>query len=161
MMNMGERIIFVLGDKFPTIYDVAISIYNVVSKPNSGGMKNCIQAYVTALINVWIKSFGKKHLITRTPITKKVETIIKHYQNNVYIEATRRKPKHKGEVMLKKSVRQLNREWSRKSISWSKKQKSLINGLFDIGCNMDKLTGDERILHRPTGNTYWKSEQRN
>ena len=60
---MGERIIFVLGDKLPTIYDVAISIYNVVSKPNSGGMKNCIQAYVTALINVWIKSFGKKHLI--------------------------------------------------------------------------------------------------
>ena len=147
MMNMGERIIFVLGDKLPTIYDVAISIYNVVSKPNSGGMKNCIQAYVTALINVWIKSFGKKHLITRTPITKKVETIIKHYQNNVYIEATRRKPKHKGEVMLKKSVRQLNREWSRKSISWSKKQKSLINGLFDIGCNMDKLTGDEREFY--------------
>ena len=150
MVDKEEKLVFILGDKLPTIYEVAISIYSSTNKkPNSDGMKRSIKAYVTALIDVWIKSFGEKHVISRTPITKKVEGIIKHYHTHVYLESKRTKPKHKGEVLLKKSVRQLNREWSLKFISWSKNSKEVINvsSLLDIGSNMDQLTGDEKAFY--------------
>ena len=53
---MGEEIINVMGDKLPTVYDVAISIFKGKTvNPTSGNMKYHIKAYVTALIDVWIK----------------------------------------------------------------------------------------------------------
>ena len=50
-----EKTIFVLGDKLPTNYDVAIAIFSVAQKLKSDKMKHCIRAYVTALINLWTK----------------------------------------------------------------------------------------------------------
>ena len=147
---MTEKIIYVLGDKLPTIYDVAISIYsNTVTNPNSAVMKYNIQAYVTALINVWIKAFGTRHLIGRRHITKKVEMIINNYFTHVYAESTRKKAirKIKNQPFLTKTVRQLNREWSQNSIAWSVRSSDRIDSLFDIGCDMDKLTGDEKAFY--------------
>ena len=40
-MACNERLIFVLGDVLPTIYDVAISIFNVATKPKS---EKCVSA---------------------------------------------------------------------------------------------------------------------
>ena len=151
MADKEEKLIFILGDKLSTIYDVAISIYSSTNKKtNSDGMKRCIKAYVTALIDVWVKSFGEKHIISCTPITKKVEGIIKHYHTHVYLESKRTKPKHKHKRdVLEKSVRQLNQDWSSKFISWSKHSKETVNvsSLLDIGSNMDQLTGDEKAFY--------------
>ena len=64
MVDKEEKLVFILGDKLPTIYEVTISIYSSTNKkPNSDGMKRSIKAYVTALIDVWIKSFREKHVI--------------------------------------------------------------------------------------------------
>ena len=76
-MDGNEKLVFILPDRLPTVYDVALSIYSIVSKPKSERMKYCIQAYVTALIDVWVKSFGNEHLIHRKYVNKKVETIVK------------------------------------------------------------------------------------
>ena len=35
---MAEKFVFVLGDKLPTIYEVAISIFNVATSPKSKKM---------------------------------------------------------------------------------------------------------------------------
>ena len=101
-MNGKEKTIFVLGDKLPVIYDVGIAIFNVVTNPKSEKMKHCIKAYINALTNVWVKSFGNIHLMARQHIKKRVETIVSHYYNNEYVEHHRTKPKHNGQVHVKK-----------------------------------------------------------
>ena len=52
-------------------------------------------------------------------------------------------------MYIEKSVRQLNRDWSSKFISWSKHSKETVNvsSLLDIGSNMDQLTGDEKAFY--------------
>ena len=49
---MDEKIIFVLGDKLSKYYDTAIAIFTIGQKLKSDKMKLCIQAYITALIDV-------------------------------------------------------------------------------------------------------------
>ena len=103
-----EKIVFVLGDKFPTNYDAAIAIFIIAQKIKSDRMKHVITAYATALIHLWIKSFGEKHLITRGCVTEYIDKLVIHYHNNVYSEHHRTKPKKKGMRFVKKSIRQLN-----------------------------------------------------
>jgi hypothetical protein len=146
-MDQNEKIIFVLGDKLPVIYDVGITIFSVVTSPKSEKMKHCIKEYVNALTNVWVKSFGNKHLMARQHIKKRVETIVSHYYNNVYVEHHRTKPKHKGEVHVKKSIRQLNREWRQKTLHITNRKVVSIDSLLDIGQEMDGLTGNETSFY--------------
>ena len=94
---MSEKIIFILGDELPTYYDAVISIFHVAQGPKTRKMKTAIQAYITTLIDAWIKSFTAKHVITRTCITKKIENLVTHYYNNVYVNAHHRSEKHKKE----------------------------------------------------------------
>ena len=98
-------------------------------------------AYVTALIDVWVKSFAQKHNISHTPIAKRVKEIIKHDHTHVYLKSKRTKPKHKGDVLLKNGVLQLNQDWSSKFISWSKHSKEPVNvsSLLNIGSNTQCL----------------------
>lgn len=70
---MGEKIIFVLGGKLPRYYNAAIAIFTIAQKPKSDKMKLCIRAYVTALINIWTKSFGVEHTLTHGCVTKELK----------------------------------------------------------------------------------------
>ena len=57
------------GDKLPTYYDAAIAIFNIKQNPKRDKMKRTIYAYYVALVNVWTKSYGKDHVMTRRAIT--------------------------------------------------------------------------------------------
>ena len=57
--------VFVLGDKVPIYYDAAISIFQVVSKPKSKKMISSVHAYTCSLIDIWQRSFGNDHIMTR------------------------------------------------------------------------------------------------
>ena len=46
---MSEKVVFVLGDKLPTYYNTAISIYMVATKPKSKKMFSTINSYTKAL----------------------------------------------------------------------------------------------------------------
>ena len=61
---MEEKLVFILGDRLPTYYDAGIAIFNVCHDINSQKMTNCINAYVNALMTLWTKAFGDKHLLT-------------------------------------------------------------------------------------------------
>ena len=43
-------------------YDVAISLFSVATKSGSAKMKETIHKYSVALIGLWEKSFGYKHV---------------------------------------------------------------------------------------------------
>ena len=126
-MEGTERLLFVLGDVLPTIYDVAISIFNIACKPQSLKMQQCINA---------VKA-----------VKDRVQAIVLHYYNNVYVEQNRTKPKKKNMVLVKKSMRQLNREWSTKTLAITKKKLVKIDSLFNVGIDMEKLEGDEKLFY--------------
>ena len=46
---MSEKVVSVLGEKLPTDYDAAISIYMVATKPKSKKMVSTINTYTKAL----------------------------------------------------------------------------------------------------------------
>ena len=62
---MSEKVVFVLGEKLPTYYDAAISIYMVATKPKSKKMVSTINSYTKALIDIWKRSFGDLHVTSR------------------------------------------------------------------------------------------------
>ena len=130
------KIRFVLDDKLSCIYDVGIAIFNVVTNPKSEKMKDSIKTYINALTNVWVKSFGNRHLMAWQHIKKRVETIVSHYYNTEYVEHHRTKPKHKGQVHVRKSIRQLNREWRQKTLHITNNKVVSIDSLLDIGQEM-------------------------
>lgn len=92
---------------------VAIAIYSVCHSYQSEKMQTCISSYTDALISLWQKAFGEKHIMTRSHVLSKVKEVVKH----VYIEHFRTKPKKKGAPVLKKGMRQLNREWRHKHLA--------------------------------------------
>ena len=62
----------------------------------------------------------------------------------MYIPAHRTKPKKKGMVLEKKNIRQLNKSW--RSMSFLRNNVKIDN-LFDIGKNMESLTGNEKVFY--------------
>ena len=63
-----------LGDLLPTIYDVAISIFNVASKPKSYKMQQCINAYAESLIDLWIRAFGEDHVLSNKAANQRFDS---------------------------------------------------------------------------------------
>ena len=94
-MACNEKLIFVIGDVLPTIYDEAISKFNIAANPASDKNCECIKAYVASLAEVWIKAFGVKHVLSQRLVGEGVQTIVNHCNNKVYLEHTRTKPKKK------------------------------------------------------------------
>ena len=82
---MNEDRILYLGDRLPTVYDAAIAIYSICKKPNSEKMK--ITRCADSLISMWTRSFGDQHTPTLTPVIRKLELIVKDYDNQVYSKA--------------------------------------------------------------------------
>ena len=94
---MGDtNVIFILGDVWPTYYDVAISLFSVATKPGSAKMKGTIHKYAVALIGLWGKSFGYKHVISWKSVVGRLEKLTLNYYNKVYNIANRRSVKNKG-----------------------------------------------------------------
>ena len=75
---MTEKLVFVLGDKLPTCYEATIAIYSVATQPKGVKMKT-IHAYAMSLINVWVKTFGQGHVMSRNGITKKLQKLVDSY----------------------------------------------------------------------------------
>ena len=73
---MGDtNVILILGDALPTYYDVAISLFSVTAKPGSAKMKETIHKYAVALIGLWEKSFGYKHIMSRKSVVGRLEKL--------------------------------------------------------------------------------------
>ena len=73
---MSEKLVFVLGDKLPTYYNAAISIFQVASKPRSKKMINSVHIYACSLIDIWQRSFGNDHVMTRNAVTYKINKFL-------------------------------------------------------------------------------------
>ena len=122
---MGDtNVIFILGDVLPT-YDVAISLFSVATKPGSAKMKETIHKYSVALIGLWEKSFGYKH-VTKTVIGR-LEKLALNYYNKIYNIANRRSVKNKAEVRKPTSIPQLNKQWKSTSLEFR-----LAGKIFDF-----------------------------
>ena len=112
-------------------------------------MKLGIQAYETALINIWTNSFRVEHIniLTHGCVIKWLAKLDTNYYNNVYSESHRKKPKKKGSAIVKKSIRQLNWSWREKSLSLSKKSELMIDRLLDLEKDTGKVTVNEKIFY--------------
>ena len=109
---MSEKVVFVLGEKLPTDYDAAISIYMVATKPKSKKMVSTINSYTKALIDIWKRSFGDLHVTSRSSVNNKLQKLVEHYYSQVYVKVHRKSEKHKKNVKsVGKSSRQLNKSW--------------------------------------------------
>ena len=72
-----------LGDRLPTIYDVSQMIfhYSKTLKLNKG--KEVVHRYAVVVRNIWIKSFGGKHVLSLTSVKNRIKNIMKDYENCV------------------------------------------------------------------------------
>ena len=77
---------FILGDKLPTNYDVAISISQVSTQRTRQHAQNMIHAYYLASVEAW--AFGTGHVMSRKGITNKLEKLCDNYYNEVYNSRT-------------------------------------------------------------------------
>ena len=109
---MSEKVVFVLGDKLPSYYDAAISIYMVATKLKSKKMVSTINSYTKALIDIWKRTFGDLHVTSRSSVTNKLQKLVEHYYSQVYVKVHRKSQKHKKNVKsVGKSSRQLTKSW--------------------------------------------------
>ena len=72
-----------LGDRLPTIYDVAQTIFHYSKTLNSNKRKEVVHRYAVALRNIWIKGFTEKHVLLLTSVKNRIEKIMKDYENRV------------------------------------------------------------------------------
>ena len=99
---------FILGDRLPTIYDVAIQIYQICPTLTSAKSKKVVSAYVDALLELWQKSFGVGHTVSKPVAVKRVENTLKDCVKEV---TGRESYGDKERGIPPKSVRILNQEW--------------------------------------------------
>ena len=91
-MEAEEKIVFIMGDKIPSYYDVAISPFQVSTRRGDQG-KKAINSYYKSLVDCWTKGFGTAHVLSRQAVIKKLEKVRDSYNNEVYIKCHRKKPK--------------------------------------------------------------------
>ena len=109
---MSEKVVFVLGDKLPSYYDAAISIYMVATKLKSKKMVSTINSYTKELIDIWKRTFGDLHVTSTSSVTNKLQKLVEHYYSQLYVKVHRKSQKHKKNVKsVGKSSRQLNKSW--------------------------------------------------
>ena len=148
----SDDIIWV-GDYLPTVYEVAQTIYHYSKKPTGDKRENIVCLYEISLRHVWIEAFGEGHVICRSALCKKINAVMKDYENRVLRSHN------------KTSLRVRNREWSKMVLPQNKRgpkcSPQKISSLFDIGKDMDELTGVEKIfyLDQQTERRYRISEE--
>ena len=117
-------------DKLPTRFEVAVAIFSLATKPGSAKMNATINDYGKALVEVWQKSFTKKHVINLTGVKFHLTKLVKDYFTLVY--------KKSG----KYSLRSLRRSWKEKG----------NDTLFNIGRDTENLEGDEKQFYEDQKN---------
>ena len=141
-MEREERYVFIMGDKLPTYYDVAITLFQVSTRRQGDQAQNALHAYQLALVDTWTKAFGTGHVMSRRGIINKLEKVCDRYYNEVYTKCNRKKPKHANESIP--SIRSQNRLWRSKIINNTGDTNA---SLFNIGVDMDKLEGAEKVFY--------------
>ena len=111
--NMSKKLVFVLDDKLPMSYHTAVSNFKDASKPKSKKMISSVHAYACSLIDIWQRSFGNDHVMTRIAVTYKINKIVDHYYNHVYANSHQNASKNKNQEdkRAQKSSRMLNKHW--------------------------------------------------
>jgi hypothetical protein len=129
--------------RLPSNFEVAEYLFSKATQPKSDKMNTEISNYSKMLIDLWCKSFGKGHNLSLTPVKHRVRKLINEYYKEVYVKAHQKKKKHTENCSCAgctsgiRSQRQLERRWKAKN-----------NELFDIGCKMDELEGDEKLFYK-------------
>ena len=141
MMEDSREVVFILGDKLPTYYDAAVAIFSVVTKPKSIRRNEQIHAYYLVNASVWIKAFGKQHVMTRKSITNKLVKLIENSSTLVYKKSRHTDQSHSST----QSPRKLNKTW--RSSFVNEKLGIRYSSLLDIGRDMQALTGDDKIFY--------------
>ena len=72
IMNMQIDI----GNKLPTVYDVALNIHSYSTQPESKKMVEVMNMYDVALVNTWEKSFGSNHVISVAEVKGKQKKVV-------------------------------------------------------------------------------------
>ena len=111
-----------------------------------------------------MKAFKEEHVIYRANVRKKVEDIMKDYDNKCY--KAQSKNRRKGQVQVQ-PLRKLNSIWRRSPVPVNKHiNKKYVNpktnnDLFNIGKNMELLTGNEKKFYEDQCNAriYRLSEE--
>ena len=88
-MSREEDTVFVLGDILPTYYDAAIAIFRIASKPDAPKMKETINSYAKALVDMWEQSFTSHHVLSRPAVVDRLTKLVSLYYNKVYNKANR------------------------------------------------------------------------
>ena len=86
-MEAEEEIVFIMGAKFPTYYDVPISLFQVSTRRGDQG-KKAINSYYKSLLDCCTKAFGTGHVLPRPAVIKKLEKVRDSYYNEVTIRFT-------------------------------------------------------------------------
>ena len=145
-----------LGDRLPTIYDVAQTIFHYSKTLNSNKRKEVVHRYAVALRNIWIKGFTEKHVLLLTSVKNRIEKIMKDYENRVRIVNSSNKKDPT-------SLRARNKPWMSMDVPKPKNEngdfKNCKNSsLFDFSRNMETtkdkggivvegLTGNEKLFY--------------
>ena len=131
--------LFWIGDRLPTAYDVAVTINFHSKKVKSDLRSKTIYRYVNALQDVWVRSFGEDHVCASSVIRNKVEHVLADYEKRV----------QKSKSAASQRVR--NKEWIAMDFPQPKRGRKYpekkISDLFDIGKDMEGLTGREKIFY--------------
>ena len=113
---------FDFGVTLPTMYDTAISIFNVSKK--EGKLRNsAVIAYAHELRKQWIKAFGEKHVIAFQNMKPKITEVLTSYKKRVYIPSSQKTDKHTGEATGSQSLRTLEKIWREMQIPVKKNAK--------------------------------------
>ena len=105
-----------LGDRLPTIYDVAKTIFHYSKTLNSNKRKEVVHRYAVAVQNIWIKSCTEKYVLSLTSVKNRNDKIVKDYENRV---RTVNSSNNKGPT----SLRARNKLWMSMDASKSKTRK--------------------------------------
>ena len=128
-----------LGDKLPTIYEVAQTINHYAKGTKTQKRTEIIVLYNNLLRNMWVRAFREDHVLHRTTICKRLNVIMKDFDNKVLRS-------HDNS-----SLRVRNKKWQTMELPHNKRgpkyDTQKISSLFDIGKDMEKLTGMEKIFY--------------
>ena len=149
-----------LGDRLPTIYDVAKTIFHYSKALNSNKRKDVVHRYAVAVRNIWIKSFTEKHVLSLTSVKNRIEKIMKDYENRV---RTVHSSNNKGPTSLSAQ----NKLWMSMDVPKPKTKKGDFkncknSSLFDIGRNMEttKDKGGNVVEGHPGNKKLFYDDQR-
>ena len=139
-----------IGDKLPTMYEVVQTIMFYSPTISSNKQKDIVNRYALAVRRIWIESFTEKHVITLTSVKRKIENLLKDYEQRV------RKSRALRHIS---SIRARNKIWMNmdvpepKTFKGSWRPGTKISSLFDIGKNIETSTDkDGNVIEGLTGN---------